>query len=50
MKTKMKIKDIPSESKSAAKIAAELEAEAKRLMDVAKILKRGPISKNGDRR
>lgn len=38
-KQKPKIKDVPSESKSAAAIAAELEAHAKQLLAVAKDLK-----------
>jgi|1186.fasta_scaffold717511_2 hypothetical protein len=41
MKTKIKVQDIPSESKTAAQIAKELEAEGKRLLEVAKILKGG---------
>lgn len=42
MKAKMKIKDMPSESKTSAQIAEELEAEGKRLLEVARILRRGP--------
>lgn len=41
MKKSEIIKDIPSESKSAAKIAEELEAKAKEYLRVAKILKGG---------
>jgi hypothetical protein len=41
MKQKVRITDIPSESKTAAAIAAELEKEAKKMMKVAKILKGG---------
>lgn len=39
MKAKVQIKDIPSESKNAAQIAKELEAEGRRLLGIAKILK-----------
>lgn len=42
-KLKVKVKDVPSESKPAAKIADELEAEARRLLGVAKILRGGPF-------
>lgn len=38
---KIEIKDVPSESKSAAKIAKELENEPKKMIQVAKILKGG---------
>lgn len=41
MKKKTQIKDVPSESKSAAKIAEELEAKAKEYLQVAQILKGG---------
>lgn len=40
-KTKVEIKDVPSQSKTSAEIAKELEAEGKRLIQVAKILKGG---------
>lgn len=41
-KTKVKIKDVPSEKKTSAQIAEELEAEGKRLLEVARILRDGP--------
>lgn len=48
MKTKSKvIKDVPSESKPAAKIAEELEAKAKEYLQIAEILKKGPTKKGG---
>lgn len=40
-KNKTTIKDVPSQSKSATKIAEELEAKAKEYLQVAKILKGG---------